>query len=158
MVKFCALLSFASSLLRPDCYGLQSTLASFRASILNVARWKATCTYIEKIEEPGDKAKARFTIWRNALALHQSLWNAKIFKILPFFHGKMQECNAEEHKDRIQVYLCIATSIASYPGSRGPPPREPGHEATTSINAKVMQCNTSPCVILWTGPKSTHNS
>ena len=45
------------------------------------------------------------------------------------FHDWTQERNAKEHKDRIWVYPCVATSV----------------------KAKATQRNASPCVIYWTG-------
>ena len=48
-------------------------------------------------------------------SIASSLWNVKIFRwnlTWLFFHDQMQDgmCNAEEHKDRIQVYR-IETSV-----------------------------------------------
>ena len=42
------------------------------------------------------------------VALRQGLRNAKIFKSSQSFHDKTQERNAEERKDRIRVYPCVA--------------------------------------------------
>ena len=63
------------------------------------------------------------------IASHRACKTQKIFKLSQFFHDKMQEHNAEEYKDRIWVYPCIATSI----------------------NVKAMQRNASPYILLWTG-------
>ena len=117
---------------------------------LVLQRWRLNaCTHIRCIVSHYSKGttivpntKGRLTIWREGACMHLHCaelvytCNAKIFINSWVFFYQMQECNTEKHNDigseSILAFCCIAVSA----------------------NVSVMQCNTGPCVVLWTGLKS----
>ena len=80
------------------------------------------------------KAGSQYDVRAHALHRACVTWNFHKFAV---FGDQSQEHNAEEYKDRIRVYPCVSLCCIA-----------------VSTNTSVMQHNTGPYVVLWTGLNS----